>query len=151
MKFQNRVLNLSFVFLLFFGFFFLSCKQTKNSDKSELPQQSQMEQVMAIHDEVMPKMGKIGQLRSQIQTQIDSSTARGKEAQQIALELQDAYDSMMSWMSTFGGRFSTDEIMNGGELSVEKQEWLNEEEQKVKVVRDKINGSITKAEDFLKS
>jgi hypothetical protein len=55
----------------------------------------------------------------------------------------------MDWMKEFGDRFNHDEIMNGKELSVEKQQLLDEEEEKVKVVKEKINGSIERAQALL--
>ena len=148
MRLRISLLTISSLLILSAGIGLSSCKQEKKDEEKE---QTQMELVMSIHDEVMPKMGKIGQLRTQIQQQIDSTTTRGKEAQEISLELQDAYDSMMSWMAAFSGRFDSEEISNEVPLSEMKQQWLDEEEEKVKVVSDKINNSIARAESFLKS
>lgn len=148
MKLRISLLKITSMLILSAGIALSSCKQEQKDEKKE---QTQMELVMSIHDEVMPKMGKIGQLRTQIQEQIDTTTTRGKEAKEIGLELQDAYDSMMNWMSAFSGRFSSKEIMDGASLSEEKQLWLDQEEEKVKVVRDKINNSIARAESFLQS
>jgi len=64
-------------------------------------------------------------------------------------DLQDANTAMMDWMKDFGDRFNHEEILNGKELSEEKQQWLDEEEEKVKVVKEKINGSIERAEALL--
>jgi hypothetical protein len=41
--------------------------------------------------------------------------------------------------------------MKGKALTDEKQLWLNEEEEKVKAVKQKINSSIADAEALLKS
>ncbi|MDX1328353.1 MAG: hypothetical protein R3299_11675, partial [Arenibacter sp.] len=57
--------------------------------------------------------------------------------------------SMMDWMKNFGERFDGDEIMKGKSLTEEKQQWLDEEEVKVKALRDQINTSIKNAEDLL--
>ena len=148
MRRHISLLQITSLVILSAGLLLSSCKQEKKEEKKE---QTQMELVMSIHDEVMPKMGKLGQLRTQVQQQIDTTSTRGLEAREIGLELQDAYDSMMSWMAAFGGRFDSEEIMNGAPLSQEKQQWLDEEEEKVKVVRDKINNSIARAETFLQS
>jgi len=56
---------------------------------------------------------------------------------------------MMDWMKDFGDRFNHEEILEGKELTEEKQQWLNEEEEKVKEVKEKINGSIARAEALL--
>ena len=52
-------------------------------------------------------------------------------------------------MQGFGNRFDSEEILNGKTLSEEKKQWLNEEEEKVKIVKEKINTSITNAEALL--
>lgn len=123
----------------------ISCKE----EKKESPESNQMEEVMAVHDEVMPKMGKIGSLVAQLKKKIDSDEGGIKEKEAME-NLQDAHKSMMDWMQGFGNRFNSDEIMNGKELLPTKKDWLNEEEEKVKVVAEKINSSIAQAEALLK-
>ncbi len=103
---------------------------------------------MAVHDEVMPKMGKIGSLDSQLRKKIDSD--QGGASEKKAMEdLQDANAAMMEWMQDFGNRFDSEEIMDGKALTEEKKQWLNEEEEKVNIVKEKINMSIANAEALL--
>jgi hypothetical protein len=152
MKRLSTLLNISLVLSLLVV---IACKQDKKNAKVEDPKevvetdQTQMKKVMDIHDEVMPKMRLLGQMTQKLQPEADSTTTRGREALSIIGDLKDAYDSMNNWMVGFGNRFTPDEILDGAELSSEKKEWLKEEEVKVKVVRDKINGSLEKAEAFL--
>ncbi|RDY59558.1 hypothetical protein [Flagellimonas nanhaiensis] len=120
-----------------------SCKQEKKDDSP-----TQMEQVMAVHDEVMPKMGKLGKLVGQLKSKVDT-TEIGKKYEAAMIDLQDANTSMMDWMRNFGDRFDSDEILNGKELSEQKQQWLNEEEEKVKALKEQINSSIERAEKLL--
>lgn len=120
-----------------------SCKEEKKSDAI-----SQMKQVIKIHDEVMPKMGTMANLAGQLSSREDS-TEIGMRYKAARKDLQAARDSMMAWMQDLGNKFDTDEIMNGKELSDQKQIWLNEEEQRIKAVRDHINLSIEKAENLL--
>ena len=122
----------------------VSCKE----EKKDSTESNQMEEVMAIHDEVMPKMGKIGSLVSQLRKRIDND--QGGAIEKKAMEdLQEANKSMMDWMQGFGERFDSDEIMNGKALTKEKKQWLNEEEEKVKAVAEKMNSSIANAEALL--
>ena len=107
-----------------------------------------MKEVMAIHDEVMPKMSTIGKLVGELKPKVDS-TEMGQKYEVAMKDLQDANTAMMDWMKDFGDRFNHEEILNGKELSEEKQQWLDEEEEKVKVVKEKINGSIARAEALL--
>ena len=54
-------------------------------------------------------------------------------------------------MKELGERCDYEEIMKGKELTEQKQQWLNEEEEKVKVLKEKINGSIERAEKLLEN
>ncbi|CAM4240279.1 hypothetical protein [Zobellia nedashkovskayae] len=110
---------------------------------------TQMKTVMAVHDEVMPEMGKMGKLVGELSSKEDS-TAVGLKYKQARMDLQEAHKSMMTWMQNFGTRFTSDEILNGAELSDEKQVWLNEEQVKIEDLREHINGSIKTAEELLK-
>ena len=104
---------------------------------------------MAIHDEVMPKMGKLGKLVGELKEKIDT-TETGKQYESAMKDLQEANRSMMDWMMNFGDRFDSDEILDGKALTEQKQLWLNEEEEKVKKLKEQINSSIARAEALLK-
>jgi len=130
---------------LFIIGFLLSCKEVKK----ETPKPTQMELVIQIHDEVMPKMGTLGKLVGELNPKIDS-TEVGQKYEAAVKDLQESHKSMMTWMRGFGERFDSDEILNGKRLTPQKQEWLNDEEEKVKALREQINSSIEKAENLLK-
>lgn len=134
-----------YTLLLIFSLLFtsLSCKE-KNTE----PAKNQMAEVMAIHDEVMPRMSEISKLVSELKPLADS-TAQGQKYQAAMTDLQDAHDAMMEWMRNFGDRFNPDEILHGKDLTEQKQQWLDEEEQRVRALQDKINGSIERAEKVL--
>lgn len=134
------------VLSLFTLVLFISCKEEKKVEEGP----SQMEQVMAIHDEVMPKMGKLGRLVGRLKPMADSLGVESAQAKAMK-DLQEANTSMMDWMQGFGDRFDSDEIMEGKALTAEKQKWLNEEEEKVKEVKESINSSISNAEELLES
>ena len=89
-----------------------SCKEEKKAPEGP----TQMEKVMAIHDEVMPKMSTIGKLVGELRPKVDS-TEVGQQYEEAMKDLQDANTAMMDWMKEFGDRFNHDEIMNGKELS----------------------------------
>lgn len=129
--------------------FVIACKeQKKSADSSE--ENSKMEQVMAIHDEVMPKMSTIGKLVSELKPKADS-TEMGQQYNKAMTDLQEAHKAMMDWMKGFGDRFDSDEILNGKMLTDEKKQWLEEEELKVKALKEQINSSIENAEKILES
>ena len=132
---------------LMVSLFFTACKEDKKSAVDEL-EISKMEQVMAIHDEVMPKMGTIGQLVAELKPKADS-TEMGMKYGEAMKDLQDAHKAMMDWMRGFGDRFDSDEILNGKALTEQKEIWLDEEEEKVKALREQIYNSIDQAQQLL--
>lgn len=138
---MKKISSILFCTILFLG---LSCKEEKKAPEGP----TQMENVMAIHDEVMPKMGKLGKLVGELKAKVDT-TEMGKKYEVAMKDLQEANTAMMDWMRDFGDKFDSDEILNGKALTEEKQQWLDEEEEKVKVVKEKINGSIERAEALL--
>ena len=137
---------IKFSITLFFVLITISCK---NENKALNKEKSQMQEVLAVHDEVMPKMGKIGHLISQIDTKMNE-TDSSEVLVNASQNLKDSSKEMMDWMKGFGERFDSDEILKGKALTDEKQKLLDEEELKIKKLRDKMNSSIKKAEDLLK-
>jgi len=136
---RKSILYVSVAFLLC-----AACKQEAKEKKSP----SAMQNVMAVHDGIMPKMGTIGKLVAELNAKVDSTEA-GIPYEAAKKDLQAAHKAMMDWMRGFGDRFSPDEIMNGKELTEEKQQWLAEEELKIKAVSEQFNTSIEKAEKLL--
>jgi len=116
-----------------------SCKDKKKEI-------TQMDKVMAIHDEVMPKMNTINKLATELATIINKDTTNTPNNYKKAKkDLENAHTSMMDWMTTF----NTNEILDNKPLTPKKQEWLNEEEEKVEALRNQINTSIENAESLL--
>ncbi len=133
------------IILILSFFLIFSCK----TENKKPDQPTKMQEVIAIHDEVMPKMSDISKLVAELKPMADSTEA-GMKYMTAMKDLQAAHRSMMDWMQGFGSRFDSDEILNGKELSEEKRTWLLEEEQKVIQLREDINGSIERAEALLK-
>jgi len=121
----------------------LGCK-----DQNKTSGLSQMQEVMAIHDEVMPQMSTLAKLVGELKSNADS-TEQGLKYASSMEDLQDSHKAMMDWMQGFGSRFTSDEILNGAPLSEEKQEWLDEEEKKVVALKKQILESIDEAQDLL--
>lgn len=134
-------ITIALLSLLFIG---ISCKtEPKKAETS-----SKMEEVMAVHDEVMPRMSTISKLVAQLKPMADT-TETGKVYMMAMKDLQAAHKSMMDWMQGFGARFDSDEILNGKELNAEKKQWLLEEEVKVNQLKEDINSSIARAQELL--
>ncbi len=124
----------------------ISCKQEKKEDEKL----TQMQEVMAVHDEVMPKMSTINSLIEKLNAKVDT-TETGLKYSKAAEDLKSANKTMMDWMVGFGEKFDSDEIMKGKALTDEKKKWLDEEEKKVYALKEQINSSIKNAETLLGS
>jgi hypothetical protein len=110
---------------------------TSDSDNGD-PNQVLYEQVMDIHDEVMPKTGELYSLKQKLQEQIAAAPdmvveERQKLEQRIA-RLDSVNKLMMDWMHYFTLPDSvTDEA---------KREYLESEMEKIKQVREAILETI---------
>ena len=136
--------KITILFTTILALTFFSCKQEKKEDIKP----SQMQEVMAIHDEVMPKMSNLNSLIKKLSEKVDS-TETGLKYSKAIKDLQDANKTMMDWMVGFGEKFDSDEIMKGKALTDEKKKWLDEEEIKVNAMKEQINSSIKNAEILL--
>lgn len=121
-----------------------ACKEEKKAPENT----TLMNQVMAIHDEVMPKMSTVGKLIEELNRK--ATTAEKAPRYKAAIQdLQAANTAMMEWMENFSDRFDSEEILNSKTLTARKQAWLREEEEKVKILREQIHTSIKNAEALL--
>lgn len=126
---------------------FISCNQLS---KEEQEFDALMQNVIDVHDEVMPKMGEMSSLIKELETKIDS-TSQGQSYAKAQQDIKDAYDYMMTWMSNFSDTFPpTDKETKTDLKEISKQmKLLKEEEVKVHALRDQINSSIENAKQLL--
>jgi len=110
------------------------------------PNQALYDQVMDIHDEVMPRSDEIYQLKKELQDRIDNTPTgvadKKKELSQLIAELDSADHSMMDWMH----KFKPLPDSANQELA---REYLENEMERIKEVRALVNGSLQKAKDEL--
>lgn len=110
------------------------------------PNQALYEEVMAVHDEVMPKSGQIYQLKKDLQEKITKSANlsddRKKEIEQTIAELDSADHAMMDWMHKF--QPSADSTNQEA-----AREYLENEMERIKKVKDLIEISLQKAKEEL--
>ena len=109
-------------------------------------------QVMAIHDEVMPKMGEINQQSQRLSAELaklqaseDPDPARVNQLEATISDLKDADQKMRTWMRNYAKDY------------VKEKEHMTEEEQlallqvemdRVQDVKDAINGSLAQAKSL---
>jgi hypothetical protein len=110
------------------------------------PNQALYDQVMDIHDDVMPKSDENYQLKKEIKDKIATTTNsehnKKKQLEQIVAELDSADHSMMDWMH----KFKPLPDSANQELA---REYLENEMERIKNVRELINGSLQKAKEEL--
>jgi len=105
-----------------------SCNQKPSKEAQEF--NSLIKEVLAVHDEVMPKMGEMGKLSSELKAKADTTEA-GKIYRKALDSLGNAHDAMMKWMENFSTKFpyakdrlkgkSTEDILNDIETLKDEQ------------------------------
>ncbi|MBI0398043.1 hypothetical protein [Cyclobacterium marinum] len=127
--------------ILLFAAFGYSCKQENKVEKMKA-------EVMAVHDEVMPEMGNLMNLKSQLKeksSNLDSLDDSGnlEELNLLIQNLEEADEAMMDWMRNYKDP--------SGEMNEEQaMEYLKEKMKSIKEVKQKINTSKAKARKALK-
>lgn len=134
--------NLFFVAILFLSF--SACKEKV----SEPTGPTQMEQVIAVHDELMPKMGTIGELIGKLEASMDSTNVDSMKVTAIQ-NLKGANQEMMTWMIDFGNAFDSEEVLDGKELNEEKRYVLGEFQNSVNDLKSSMESAIANAEKLL--
>jgi hypothetical protein len=122
-------------------FFFLSACAPNKKETNEILKQ----EVIAIHDEVMPKMDELKKLKKEISQKSNELTANSagtseeiERLNRIAVDLDAAFEGMFVWMRQFK---STYEDMTQEEIEI----YLLDQKIKVQEVNDEIKASIAAA------
>jgi hypothetical protein len=108
-------------------------------------------QVMDIHDEVMPKMGKIRGAQQQAQQRLDSlatqagsaNKASRRQLEQLISDLNYADFAMDKWMIEFN-------IDSAKDNKALRMQYLQDELQKVQQVKAAILGSLASADSLIR-
>ena len=134
---MNKLLPLLFVILM-------ACQAGKET-KSEV--ETLKAEVMAVHDEVMPKMGELRNIRKALLLQADSliavDSARASLLKESAEEIAAANESMMNWMRAYNPDFEGTEEETKAYLSAEKES--------VTQVKKAMEGSLDAGIELLNS
>ncbi len=113
--------------------------------QEEGPNQALYNQMMDVHDEVMPKMDDIMKLKRELQEQIANSpdmvVERKEELERVISNLDSASNSMMSWMH----RIHEFDPLADSVDQEKAREYLESEMEEIRKVKELINESIEKA------
>lgn len=143
-----------FFFLLLSVFAFSACQtgEKQPSEEELLAEQDQLwDEVMAAHDEVMPKMSEIKRLERELGAMIGEESELGAEAQekvgQVVQQLAAAGEGMMSWMSQIRQLEPLREEMEHDQIV----EYLKGEKEKITKVQADMLQSIEEGTSLLAS
>jgi hypothetical protein len=104
------------------------------------------DEVMKVHDEAMPKMNDIYNWKEKLKSKLQADTLsqeRKQELESAIHRLDSASDGMMVWMRQFDPPADS--------INKERaREYLENEMEKVKVVKEEILQSLQKAEETYK-
>lgn len=125
----------AFLFLLMV-LAFSACNTEQSSEEQR------WDEMMAIHDEVMPKMGDLNRLSRDIRAQLDTvppvDTLLKLQQLDLLIRLGKAEEGMMLWMNEL-------EVLDDLRAAKSHQEimrYLETEKQRISTVRDSMNASI---------
>lgn len=117
-------------------------KTTSEADDSDSPNQVLYDQVMDVHDEVMPKMDEIMKMKRELQEQIantpDMVVERKEQLEKMISNLDSASNAMMDWMHKFNPLPDTAD-------QEKARAYLESEMERVKNVKTLMLESIDKA------
>lgn len=106
------------------------------------------DEVIAVHDEIMPEMMKLNSLAGKLKKETDATNTHSG----ILDSLEMSHKAMMDWMKDFSEKFPYDEFNpkdKTPEEITDKVNILKEEKDEVYALRDLIYQSIEKAEKLL--
>lgn len=122
------------------------------SDGGQAERDALRDEVMAIHDEVMPKMGDFRKLGKQIEILSDSlrkadsiDTNRLNDLAARGVEIAAAQEGMMAWMRQYNP-----EIMQDGTPHEEVMSYLEKQKAAIEKVRDQMIQALSAGEEALK-
>ncbi|WP_297335456.1 hypothetical protein [Algoriphagus sp.] len=124
--------------------FLVACKPSLEETNAQL-----REEVIAVHDEVMPLMGKLKSFEKQAKDKIEemeqsalANSTQLEELKALSYDLNQAYEGMFVWMRQY-------EIEDGEKTQEEVEVYLNEQMKSISKVNDEIKTVLERAEKSL--
>lgn len=128
---------LKFIPIKTFVLSFLLVQFSCSSSKSE--HEDLYKEIIAVHDEVMPRMEEISSLSKKLKEKSSRSEKdKNPEVKNSIISLEKASLSMMDWMRKFNSSYDT-------LPDKEAKNYLKEEKLKIEKVREEINKAIEEA------
>ena len=142
---KNKIIFQTLILLTFFLF---SCQ---SNDPQHIEQEKIHDELMVVHDEVMPKMGHINKLRRTLVKHLKNNEAVPAETKNLVEEnikfLENADEGMMDWMA----EYKKPSKLRDDKTHEEILAYLESERPKVEKVKADILNSIAQAEELIKT
>ena len=146
------------LFIAVIAFTVASCgNSTKSEETTVITTDSEqfyqlLDEVMAVHDEMMPQMGKLSELRQVLEEMAEEDPMNVMEYENAIADLESAHKSMMDWMKDFGEVFPYKEDrlegMNEDQIK-ESIELMKEQQVSVNAMKDEMVSSMENARALL--
>lgn len=138
---------------------FASCKNEVTAEEKALATQIEnydalMTEAMEVHDEIMPKMGELMELKGELLANQPESISQESYMEEVSIaaeNLKASHDGMMTWMKDYSEKFPYgDPSPETKEAIDEKMPVLEKEVEEIKQLRDKTMQAIDDAKALLK-
>src|SRR5699024_4413909 len=146
------------LFIAVIAFTIASCGNTTKSEENTVATANSeqfyqlLDEVMDVHDEMMPQMGKLSELRQNLEEKAGEDKMNAMQYEEAAKDLEDAHKSMMDWMKDFGEVFPYKEDrlegMNEDQIK-ERIELMKEQQTAVIAMKEKMVSSMENARALL--
>lgn len=138
--------------LLLVSLVVLACKNDakKEAETTATKENTQMEKIVEVHDELMPKMSEISLMITQLEESMDGTANDSLKLAAVA-DLKGANKDMMDWMMEFSEDYDRAEVMEGKELSPEKEALLDTYEESVMDLKLTMEGAMERGQTLLDS
>lgn len=146
------------LFIAVIAFTIASCGNTTKSEENTVATADSeqfyqlLDEVMDVHDEMMPQMGKLSELRQNLEEKAGEDKMNAMQYEEAAKDLEDAHKSMMDWMKDFGEVFPYKEDrlegMNEDQIK-ESIELMKEQQTAVIAMKEKMVSSMENARALL--
>lgn len=134
---KNSLLLITLLFIIVLN----SCQEDESAKEVKALQEEfdiTMKETIAIHDEVMPKMGEINKLLNELEQ--NKENFESQDYEDVTYQLKEAHQGMMTWMKDLSGTFNKDEINSG--ITLEDKEALTKKMKQLKEI--KVNAETMK-------
>jgi|SRR5699024_864782 len=129
----------------------MSCSSSTSKEEKEF--YSLLQEVFEVHDEMMPQMGKLSELRQELEEKTSDDPMNVMVYEEAIADLEAAHKGMMDWMKDFGEvfPFKDDRLEGMNEDQIKESiEKMKLQKVSVEAMKEKMVNSMENAKTILK-